>query len=282
MKPAALPAFAPALLAPALLALTAAPALARPNVASQVAGLAVLRYDTLPAAPQPGADRAACAHLLLDRPATPAGQRLAQLGWGVTAEEPLGGWTAVSFVSGYGAGTSGSCELSDGNIGLFQGDQLQILVYATDRPATQIGHLVPFGQGGLRLFSGDFLPQPVADLRVLGTDGLIITQPALEEKVCGGRAVLPYLYGLPIDMARQLLAEAGWQPAPPAEPLDFGIAQDLAASVPEVQACAGTGFGFCAFNYTGPAGRLDVTTVGEGAEDGSLPQVADYVAECAP
>lgn len=263
------------------LILAAPPALAGPNVASQVPGIHVVRLDHLNPAPQPGPDRDACAHLLSPAPQTAAGKRLAELGWGVTSEESLGSWTAVSFVSGYSAATSGTCELQDGNIGLFAGDRLEVVVYATDEPAVLIGRLRPFGEAGLRIFSGDLVPQPVADLRALGADGLIVTQPALAEPVCAGAAQVPYLYGLPIDMARQLLAEAGWQPAPPAERDTFGFAPELAAAgVAEVESCAGTGFGFCGFNYAGPAGQLSVTTVGEVGQDGSLPPVVAYEARC--
>ncbi len=255
---------------------------AGPNVASQVPGVQVLRLDHLNPAPAAGPDRAACEHLLVAEPATAAGQRLAQLGWGVTSEQTLGGWTAVSFVSGYSAATSGTCELIDGNVGLFAGDHLEIVVYATDEPAVMIGQIDRFGTAGLRIYSGDLLPQPVADLQALGADGLIVTPPALSEPVCNGAAQVPYIYGLPIDMARQMLAQAGWQPAPPETVEEFGIAPDLArAGVPEVEACAGTGFGFCGFTYEGPAGRLSVTTVGEIAADGSLPPVVGYAASCA-
>lgn len=262
-----------------LLALPAAAA--GPHVASQVPGVQVLRLDHLNPAPAAGPDRAACEHLLLPEPQTPAGKRLAQLGWGVTSEETIGAWTAVSFVSGYSAATSGTCELVDGNVGLFTGDKLEIVVYATDEPAVMIGQIDRFGAAGLRIYSGDLVPQPVADLQAVGADGLVVTPPALSEPVCNGAAQVPYIYGLPIDMARQMLALAGWQPAPPEAVEEFGIAPDLAAAgVPEVESCAGTGFGFCAFTYAGPAGRLSVTTVGEIAEDGSLPPVVGYGASC--
>ncbi|MBR0668088.1 hypothetical protein GXW71_27285 [Roseomonas hellenica] len=46
--------------------------------------------------------------------------------------------------------------------------------------------------------------------------------------------------------------------------------------MPEVEDCSGTGMGFCGHTYRGPAGRLHVTTVGEG----SFPSVAGYRAQC--
>jgi hypothetical protein len=50
--------------------------------------------------------------------------------------------------------------------------------------------------------------------------------------------------------------------------------------VTEVEDCSGTGFAFCGFRYTGPAGDLSVVTVGEGDENGGLPLVARYSVDC--
>ncbi|MDO5642881.1 MAG: hypothetical protein Q4G26_10935, partial [Paracoccus sp. (in: a-proteobacteria)] len=49
---------------------------------------------------------------------------------------------------------------------------------------------------------------------------------------------------------------------------------------PEIQDCAGTGFGFCGFDYRNANGDvLNVTTVGERYE-GSGPDVSSYGVTC--
>lgn len=277
------------LVAAALAATGAAAGPGAPRVASQVSGLTIVPLDRLPAAPAAGEDQSYCTHLLVETLTTPAGRAVQDKGWGVTGEVALAaGLTAVSFVGTYAAATSGTCELSDGNVGLFAGDQLVALVYATEPGTSTLAYVQPFGnQGGARLFSGDVVPATEADLRALDLGaaglGILVTPPALEERLCQDAATVPLIDGLPIDLARALLTRAGWQADPAAgAQRSPGQAQDLAAAgFPEVEDCSGTGFGFCAFSYTGPAGQLSVTTMGEMGEDGSLPIVAGASVTCA-
>ena len=265
-----------------LLALSASPALAELQLASQVRGLDLVDLSTLPAAPPPSADTEFCAHLFIATPATPGGQDAAAKGWHVTAEETLGDFIAVSFIGSAIPATSGTCELVDGNVGLYSGSQIVALLYATQPEELRIGSLRPFGDG-LRILSGDVVPGTSADLVAKG-EQVTLTAPASEEPVCNGTAVVPGVEGLPIDTARKLLIAAGWQPVPgdPAQQA-LGFAQEIAArGVPEVEDCSGTGFGFCGYTYAGGAGSLSVTTVGEGSEDGGLPVVSGYGVDCGP
>lgn len=263
-----------------LLALAAGPALAEPQLASQVPGLAIAPLATLPAAPQDQGETEFCSHLFLDSPMTPGGRDAAAKGWHVTAEAPLGDLTAVSFVGSATPATSGTCELHDGNIGLYLGGQLTALVYGTDAEALLVGSLRPFSTG-VRILSGDLLAATVADLAYDGL-ALTVTPPASQEPVCDAAGVVPGIEGLPIDQARERLMQSGWTPVPgDPETQSFGMARDLAAAgIPEVGDCSGTGFGFCAFTYSGQPGTLSVITAGEGAEDGSLPAVVRYGVEC--
>lgn len=260
--------------------LIAGPALAEMDLTSQVPGLAIAALDDVPNSPMDQGDREGCSHKLVGGPTTPAGEVAHFQGWGVTAEVPLGDLTAVSFVGRFGQGTSGSCELLDGNLGLFAGDRLQAVIYATDPEKTLIGFAVPFGDGGLRLWSGDFLPVPLADVQRTASGGIAVVPLAQREPVCNGAAELPLMYGLPIDRARALLIAEGWQPVTGQTNTASYAAEIAAAGVPEVEDCSGTGFGYCAYRYTGAAGTLNVTTMGEIGEDGSLPMVTDYGMDC--
>jgi hypothetical protein len=269
----------PTMLKPLLpLLLLATPALAQMDLSSQVPGLAIAPLDDVPNSPMNQGDREACAHKLVGAPTTPAGEVAHFQGWGVTAEVPIGDLTAVSFVGRFGQGTSGSCELLDGNVGLFRGDRLLAVIYSEDPERLLIGSARAFGSG-LRLWSGDFQPVPLADV-VLTPAGAAVVPLAASEQVCNGAASVPLIYGLPIDRARQALAAAGWQPITgQTNPLSYA-AEIAAAGVPEVEDCSGTGFGYCAYRYTGPAGELSVTTMGEIAENGALPAVVGYGVDC--
>lgn len=265
----------------ALLALVLAATPARAELASQIPGLDIVALDRLPAAPAGSGEVEFCSHLSI-APATAAGRAAQGLGWIVTAEVPFGDLTAVSFVGSFVQGTSGTCLRQDGNVGFFQGDQLTALIYATDAENLPLGFIAPFADNGLRLWSGDYLPMPIADIQPRG-NGITVTPLATAEPVCNGTAEVPLIYNLPIDIARKELAKAGWQPVPftgdrsESRGLDTEIA---ARGVPEVDICSGTGFGFCGYVYSGPAGSLGVTTAGEFGEDGSFPTVAGYGVDC--
>jgi hypothetical protein len=246
--------------------LLATPALADPQVISQVWGLAVSGpFESVPPAPAQQDEGEACTHRFIEAPETPAGRATRAAGWNVTSETPFGAYTAVGFVASSAIFASGACELYDGQIGLFAGEKLIALVYSLEKSMPVIGYAAPFGEGGVRVFSGRVIPVPVADLRQIGTDGIAVTPPALEEPVCGGKASLPYLYGLPITLARGLLIEEGWHPVPgdlyPWAPMYDLIA---ATGLPEVQLCESTvfQFGYCTFSYSGPVGILSLTTEG--------------------
>ncbi|NJM83331.1 MAG: hypothetical protein HC844_13320 [Tabrizicola sp.] len=205
-------------------------------------------------------------------------------GWGVTGEAALGPWTAVSFVGGYSPSTSSTCELLDGNVGVFAGDRLVALIYARDPKSVLVGRIRAFGDGSVRIASGDLVAFPVADLRQVGGTVVTVSPLAPSEPVCQGAASVPYIEGLPIDLARVLLAEAGWQPdGSVASGRSGGMAEALAElGIVEVEDCAGTGFGFCRYAYVSPVATLGVISVGEGREDGSLPTVSGYTATCTP
>jgi hypothetical protein len=270
-------------LALCLLATLASPAAAEITVSSQSYGFALVPLDTLPAAPADTGETAFCDHLFLPTPETTGGQDAQAKGWHVTAELPFGDFTAVSFIGSALPATSGTCELIDGNVGFYSRDQLVALLYGTLPDEAMIGRIRPFGDTGLRVLSGDVLPSTMADL-TLTAGQITVTDPADDEPVCNNAALIPDIEGFPIDEARARLTRAGWTPVPgdPAQHAHSQAAEIAAAGVPEVEDCSGTGFAFCAYRYTGPAGDLSVTTAGEGGESGGLPLVARYSVDCKP
>lgn len=266
-----------------LACLAADPTLAQSalTMESRVAGLEIVALTELPAAPAERGDRETCSHKLV-QPETTAGRLVADKGWAVTREAAFHGLTAVTFAGGFIPGTSGTCAFVDGNLAFYDGDRLVALAYANDPEKIVLGFVSPLGDGGLRLWSGDYLEWPLADVQPR-EDGIAIVPLAFSEAVCGGAAEVPLIYGLPIDKARRALRAAGWEPVPYAEARSEygGQASDIAAAgVTEVEECSGTGLGYCSYVYRSAAGQLFVTSVGEISEDGTLPVLADYSVDC--
>lgn len=248
---------------------------------SEVKSLAIALAGAIPKAPPSAASREFCEHLTT-QPKSPAGRLVASRGWAVTGEVRLPeGRQAVSFAGKFEHGTSGTCLVSEGNVAVFRGERLLAIAYAPRAARDTIGKVVPLEGGGARIWSGDYLSQPLADLRVENGGTLLALAPlAAEESLCGGRATVPNVYGMPIDRARKVLAAQGWTPLKGAignDRAQFGRELDLIErGILEVESCSGTGFGYCAYCYRGPAGTLSVSTVG----DGEFPTVSGYDVTC--
>lgn len=259
----------------ALPAVAGAPAA---NMTTNVEGLEIVPLKNLPSAPEEGGAEPLCAHLVT-APSTEGGRAAAAQGWSVTSEVKLGALDAVSFVGGFEPGTSGSCLLNDGNIGFFNGSELVALAYASDSETRKIGRIEPFGSNGIRIWDGDFLPQPVADVAFDDDDILTIAALASEEAFCEGTTNVPNIYGKPVVEARASLQEKGWLPVEGSE--DFPGRNDFTdAGLTEVDSCSGTGFGYCNFTYKSAAGVLSVVTAGE-LQLPSSPSVVSYSVNCA-
>ncbi|WP_420137785.1 hypothetical protein [Sphingomonas sp.] len=252
---------------------TAAP----PHLTSSIPGLVLTAIDVLPAAPASAANRDDCGHLLSSAK-SPAARQVAAAGWAVTGEAQVGRYRAVSFIGKMQRGTSGSCLLENGNIGFFLGEKLVALAWAKPGASRSIAKIQQHGRSGARLWDGDFLSQPFADIQADDARSISVGEMAVQDTVCGGAAQVPNVYGVPIATARRLLARQGWKPVVhqrPKSEISYTIADLIDHGVTEVDDCSGTGFGFCRFDYAGPAGALGITTVG----DGDRP-VADYAVEC--
>jgi hypothetical protein len=242
---------------------------------SSVASVQLNPVNALPKAPASAASREECGAVDAK---SPAAQQVAKAGWGVTGEGKLGSYQLVSFAGQFEPGTSGSCQVGKGNVAVFDGEQIVAIAYVPSGKSQSIGRIAPFGQGGLRIWDGDVVPAPLADFTLEGTQ-LAVAPPARREQVCGGKAVVPGIYGAPIGKARARLIAAGW------EPVNHGAAADRTDSreqelaekgVTEVESCSGTGFGFCAFDYKRAGATLSVITVGDGEDPG----VSDYRTRC--
>ncbi|WP_157914171.1 hypothetical protein [Methylorubrum populi] len=269
----------PLLIAGLLIGATPIPSRAEParlRVLSSVRAVVITPLSSLPKAPEAG-EREFCSHFLAT-PRSAAARQVAAAGWGVTGEARLGRFQAVSFAGRFTQGTSGSCEIAAGNVGIFEGEALRAVVYARKDAGRSIGRVATFAADALRLWDGDFLPQPLADLRSDGPEGLSILPLAPLEAFCDGRSLVPNVYGQPVLRAREALRQLGWKPVngpPPDDPASREAALIERGAI-EVEACSGTGFGFCSYGYERPEATLSLVTVGD-ADD---PAVSSYDLRC--
>jgi hypothetical protein len=252
------------------------------RVESYVPGIAFSSVQSLPRSPV--SERSDC-YQPAKKVSSAAAAEVAAAGWGVTGEVTVGRFRAVALIAGARAGTSGSCLLSQGNLAIFDGTRLLAIGYATSASKVTIGGVEQVAPDVIRLWDGDYLSQPIADIRPSNgspVDGgtLAVLPLASEQRFCGGHAVVPNIYGMPIDVARRLLGIEKWS-AMPHKP-DRGDVADgregnlVKRGILEVESCSGIGFGYCSFRYKGPAGDLQVTTVG----DDDLPDVSGYRVGC--
>ncbi|MBP0580053.1 PASTA domain-containing protein [Labrys sp. LIt4] len=269
-----------------MLGASAAPALAAamgmgdepPSTSSEVKGVVFRLLTTLPRAPGPveGADE--CSHLTV-KPTSEAGRLVADRGWAVTGEAKLGtALRAVSFAGGFEPGTSGTCLVNDGNVGVFDGSKLVALLYAEKGAKATLGRLEALEGGGVRVLDGDYLATPLGDIRSIDDYKFEFNPVAANDSVCGGRAKVPNINNMSIDKARAALRANGWVPVPSSEQdrADSRVADLVKLGVVEAEACSGTGLGYCSYNYRSEAGTLSVTTAG----DNDYPSVTDYAVKC--
>lgn len=245
-----------------------------PRVVSELKDIRMKPLANLPMAGD-ALDRGDCSQLVI-QPKSAAARLVAAQGWAVMSDMPLGPYRAISFAGQMEAATSGTCSITQGNVAVFENGRLIALAYGKSADDTAIGKLAPLENGAVRIWDGDIAPSPAGDLHVDRDGTLRLSRVADEDAVCKGRAKVPNVYNMPIDKARKALIANGWNPVrggASGEPRQSALVR---RGIVETESCAGTGLAFCDFGYTGPAGKLTLTTVGEGA----LPSVTDYDVKC--
>jgi hypothetical protein len=246
---------------------------------SELPEIMAAAVSKLPEGPRPAREDDNCSTSLID-PETDAGRLVQKRGWGVMSEVAIGEYQLVSFAGNFEPGTSGSCAIQQGNIGVFAGRQLKAILYTSNKTDELIGALVPLENGNVRLWSSGYLESPVADILV-GSIGLVVRPVAEEDTFCGGKLIVPNIYDEDITEARKLLIAAGWQPEEQPR-MEWGQQPDLQdLGIVEAVDCSGTGFGFCEYSYGRNGASLSVTTAGELWED-NVPSVAKYAVTCEP
>ncbi len=231
---------------------------------SSVDGLSIVAASHLPSNSQRGMVDDYCEDYAVAHPVSPGGQAAARAGWIVTSERKLGRYDAVTLVGKLDPATSATCVHEHGNIAVFDRARLLAIAYWRDPSAEpdSIGSAEQLDEKRIRLNSGMPGP-PIADIVL--RQGIRVEPVASEDRLCGGSVVVPNVFGQPIQLARTSLIANGWMPSSSIAERNGGQDDDLARNgVPEVQSCAGTGYGFCAFTYRHRNGAaLRVISMGE-------------------
>ena len=246
---------------------------------SEIPEIMIAAVSELPQGPGPTRENDNCASSFIE-PQTTAAQLVERRGWGVLSEVEMGDYSLVSFAGEFIPGTSGTCAIRQGNIGVFKGSRLTAIMYTANKSDELIGELIPTENGNIRLWSSGYLEYPVADIRLVSI-GLVVRTVASEDAFCDSNIPVPNIFGDKITDAREELQAAGWEPEKQPR-LEWGQQPSLYdLGVVEVIDCSGTGFGFCAYEYERSGASLHVTTAGELWEN-NVPEVANYSVICDP
>ncbi|MDK4743654.1 hypothetical protein PH547_32920 [Rhizobium sp. CNPSo 3464] len=247
---------------------------ATPSVRSRVPGLEITLLSQLPKAPASAQSREECDALVT--PKSEGGKAADALGWGVTGEAKLGPYDAVSFAGEFDPSTAGSCEIDQGNIALFNGSQLLVIIYANKNSKLSIGRIVS-AQGSLRIVDGGLVQLPVGDVRLVDGHVIEVEPLAKQESVCGGKAVVPDVHGKPVVEARAAIIAEGWEPfrSPAPSYEDYAGDEIRKSGIIEATDCSATDLASCNYYYHKGDMELSLTSFGDGK-----PTVSDYQATC--
>lgn len=199
-----------------------------------------------------------------------------EAGWAILAEQALANYKFIAFAGVLHSGTSGSCLIEQSNIAIYFKNELEGLIYLDNPKVPRIGNLVLVDAGYIRIFTGDYIQTPVAELH-LTKNGLELRDRSLFSAHCNGKAILPDVIGKNILEARTILFEYGFSPSLTISDSIPNWRKGLInAGITEVAACSGTGFAFCRFNYQNNASNVGLVTAGEA----DIPTVVREMIEC--
>ncbi len=245
-----------------------------PSIRSRVPGLEIALLSQLPKAPASARSREECDALVI--PKSAGGKAANALGWGVTGEAKLGSYDAVSFAGEFEPSTAGACEISQGNIALFSGTRLFVIIYANKSSKLSIGRIIA-AKDSLRVVDGDLVQTPIGDVRLVDGRAIELEPLAKEQSVCGGQAIVPNIYGKSVAEARAAIIAEGWEPfrSPPPAYQDFVGDNIRKSGIIEATDCSGTDLASCSYYYHKGDMELSLTSFGDGK-----PTVSDYEATC--
>ena len=186
---------------------------------------------------------------------------IGEKGWRVLAEVQLAQYKLIAFAGKFEPGSSGTCAISESNIAIFENDKLLGVIYLESSKETLIGHLELMDAGFVRVYSGRFIWELVAELH-LGPEGLALTTPISEFTAhCNGKAIVPNTLGENIADGREVMFEFGFTPIP-FEQMPGSWTNEYFPGINELVGCS-NGITFCGFRYENEHSRVWLTTIGD-------------------
>jgi hypothetical protein len=221
--------------------------------------------SSLPKGPSPDISGSPCTYFVVPKldQKFKSSQFIQDKGWAILSEVRLAQYHFIAFAGSFDPSTSGACIISQSNIAIFEKEQLLGVVYLDDLENSLIGNLRLMDAGFIRVFSGDMIQEPVADIQ-LSLNGFEMKTMSDLTAYCNGGSILPSIIGTNIIEARNALFDYGFEPIEATEPLVISWRQYLFDyGIREVDSCSGTGFAFCSFSYENESGFVDLITAGE-------------------
>ena len=169
---------------------------------------------SIPKAPQPILEDniRGCHRYVLDKEEqkNPLSNDIRKKGWAILSEAQLGQYELIAFAGKFEVETSATCYVKESNIAIFNNGSLFGVIYLQTKEETQIGNFEKMDDGFLRLYSGDPLQVPVADLNI-HTNGLKLDPISKKPlRYCGKKTVIPNTLGMTIQDARDKLWISGF------------------------------------------------------------------------
>ena len=186
-------------------------------------------------------------------------------GWGILSEVRLAKYHFIAFAGSFDGGTSGICRISQSNIAIFEQDNLLGIIYLDGSDASLIGSIRLMDAGFIRVFSGDTIQMPVADIH-LSLNAFELKTISDLTAHCNGTSIVPSVFGKDIIEARNVLINHGFEPIEAIEPsLPVWRMHLINDGIREVDACSGIGYSFCKFRYKNENSSVNLITAGDDA-----------------
>jgi len=222
---------------------------------------------SIPNGPYPDISDGPCAYFTvpIDDQKFSISRSIQNKGWGILSEVSLAKYHFIAFAGSFSGGTSSTCSISQSNIAIFEQDNLLGIIYLDASDASLIGSIRLMDAGFIRVFSGDAIQMPVADIH-LSLNGFELKTISALTAYCNGTSIVPSVFGKDIIEARNVLINYGFEPIEAIEPsLPVWRMHLIDAGIREVDACSGSGYSFCRFSYNNENSSVNLITAGDDA-----------------
>lgn len=224
------------------------------KISKEVQGFLFTKLDDIPSGPSPDVSGSLCESFIKQDPKFEEAKDIEEKGWSILDEKSFGFYKFVTFAGRF-VNSQGFCEIQEGNLALFETDDLIGVLYAASKEYSLFGTLQIIEGGKIRLWNGmKPVPSPVADIEV-GLNLIEVNPLSTIDSFCEGHELVPNLH-ISDDASKHdsLLDKFGWHHH-------------------THEGCS-SGLGFCTDVYTNGRSFLEVVSMSAGRE------VSDYQVHC--